>query len=473
MTNADQALLDQRAKKLDAKSVLRLAKRSPALARRALEGLSVYREGIEHAKYAVALAPLVLVPASWHPRASSLIEDALEAVLLAALQTKRRSLFERARERLLGARFVSTMSLQVTGGLIAEKKRRRNDALAILGVAIERSDASGTVFERTFELLATPGAVDVPHRAHVARWLALAEAKASKDPEIWTALARWACEKGELERSLAYLERAASHDALPSLASLKKKGGFAALGKDARFVSLLARTKPAVFGTGALRGVPLVDRCILHLSRTRGAPKRARPAVAARLEGPVLGRGVGLPPTLRRFLAYDLTFETLPAPKGGLKNTGGFGRNGSTPTFEPIAADVVVRRALEATFGVAYARLPIGGGDRKRLDAVIRTFEKARGRFFALPSAGDQQHYLYAGRADADGELPILGVEVDALCTKDTFELAELGIWVKYPSFDLFVAALGGCIDPPNARPEFAALCRRHLKKNPELRGLG
>jgi hypothetical protein len=460
--SASAKMLDESIGKMDGVSVARLAMSSPALARSVVSGLSVFDiDGKRQLAYVLALAPVVF------KHAPSNVE-ALESVLLAALRQRRFDLVARARTCLL-----KTSNPTVVWDLsYSASQLPTAEALALLSIALDRRDLprdpgqEQAVYMATFERLAGARPSARPKVSEIERWKARAELRAAKLPEIWLGLARWAGSCGDRGAALSALENAADSGVLPTRKDILKDKAFAKIRRDPRFLALGQSAKPVPFGKGGVRGVPLVDRCIAFLKKT----PRAKVAVGASeggLRGDALAPGVPLPPTLQRYLRHDLSFAMLPAlGRNVWKNTGGFGRSPNAPTFKPVDTQDVARSVLEVAFGRPLKRLNIPADDWARIREVCASL---RGRLFALPHMGDQQHYLYAGVPDSDGELPILGVEVEAALDKRGFQLADFAIWIKYPSFDLYLADMIELIEDPTSHREFKALCQRHRRKNPEL----
>jgi hypothetical protein len=146
------------------------------------------------------------------------------------------------------------------------------------------------------------------------------------------------------------------------------------------------------------RGVPLVERVIALLS----GPPAARPhRVSGSAPGPIVGATdaaldalesrlmVELPPTLRRFLAYDFTFASLGRRWQGRHR---FGRDPAAP-----APRITSVRKL------AEAKTELGWTDSRIRTKVVR-----------LPNLpGKAWTALYLGEARRDGELVLLGIDND------------------------------------------------------------
>jgi hypothetical protein len=455
-------MLEELSGNLEGAAVARLAMPSRQLAHAAIAGLSVH--GLydnRRIAYAVALAPVVFKHARNEP-------GPLQTVLLAALRAKKPSMVEQARKSLLRADYPRMIwKLCFTASQLPTA-----EALQLLAVAIDRKDLSKDsdqeqgVYRAFLERVAGAKPSERPKASDIKRCRARAEARAIQLPEIWLGLARWACVSGDREGALSALESAADRGVLPKLKDLQKDKSFARIRRDPRFLALGQSAKPFPFGKGGVRGIPLVERCITFLEKCP-RPKPAYGASEAALRGKELAPGVALPPTLHRFLQYDFALASLPTPGRNVwKNIGGFGRNPKAPVFKSVAMEEVARGALEAASGLPIKQLNVSTDDWSRIRKVC---EPLKGKLFALPYMGDQQHYLYAGGPDRDGELPILGVEVEASFDQKRLELVDFAIWIKYPGFDLFLADMIELIEDPTGHREFKALCQRHRRKNPEL----
>jgi hypothetical protein len=177
---------------------------------------------------------------------------------------------------------------------------------------------------------------------------------------------------------------------------------------------------PKAVGWG--RGEALVREVIAAL-RPKDVPT-PRPLSPRQLATLTLPGGRPLPPSLRAWLAFDTEwFFTSP----------------EAPMWREEKVSAILRRmwdlpddALEDELAEVDERFPAGG--------------------LLLPQSAKQQHILYLGQVDEDGEHPIVAFE-------DTPE----GAWVKFAGFDAFVATeLGhGKWKLPK---EHKRLCRDHAR---------
>jgi hypothetical protein len=87
---------------------------------------------------------------------------------------------------------------------------------------------------------------------------------------------------------------------------------------------------------------------------------------------------------------------------------------------------------------------------------------------------GEQSHYLYAGKADSESELPVLGFELEWQKQDRETVAAEIAVFLKYPSFDFLAADLLGLLDEMLARPaakkKLTRLMRRARSLNSAIR---
>jgi hypothetical protein len=157
-----------------------------------------------------------------------------------------------------------------------------------------------------------------------------------------------------------------------------------------------------------LRGAALVERVIDGLERP-GAERlpRTLPGPALPMPAPLLAElsfpdGKPLPPSLRRWLAYDASFVRLFVDP-------------RRPHFHPLG----FRQLLTQEFG--------GFGS----DDAWEVFDELLpGACYLLPGGSDARRFLYVGEADALGEYPVMCV--------DTHEVAF--VCVYSPGFDVWLA---------------------------------
>jgi hypothetical protein len=183
------------------------------------------------------------------------------------------------------------------------------------------------------------------------------------------------------------------------------------------------------------RGVALVERVIERVApHTRGIARGANAKALDLLESQIM---VELPPTLRRYLEFDLTFETFGSRWQGKRR---FGRDARAPRARVTS----VGKLAEAMTELGWASMRV----RKR---VIR-----------LPNLPEHPwNCLYLGEPRHDGELPILG-----MVNEETTVIPFL----RYTAFDLYLAEQAGLVD----LSETVRLddLDTTLSLNPELRSL-
>lgn len=181
------------------------------------------------------------------------------------------------------------------------------------------------------------------------------------------------------------------------------------------------------------RGVELVQRVIAHLKKrpSSHAAVGASPAALDALESKLM---VELPPTLRAFLEFDFTFDSLgPRFKGRHR----FGRDPSVP-----------RPKLTSVRKLAEAKTDLGWTESRLRSKVVR-----------LPNLpGHPWNALYLGEARRDGELVILGLD-----NEDT----NVRVFPRYTAFDLYLVEQCGFARLSEAQR--LEDLESHLALNPEL----
>ncbi|MFO0592254.1 MAG: SMI1/KNR4 family protein [Polyangiaceae bacterium] len=181
------------------------------------------------------------------------------------------------------------------------------------------------------------------------------------------------------------------------------------------------------------RGTALVQRVIAHLKKKPSGAKVAGASQAAldALESKLM---VELPPTLRAFLAYDFTFESLG------KRYRGKARFGKDPK-SPRPRMTSVRKLAEAMVDLGW------------------TDSRIRGKVVRLPNLRDQPwNALYLGEARRDGELLILGLDA---------EETNVHVFPRYTAFDLYIAEQAGLYQFTDSQRNDDL--DSHLALNPEL----
>ncbi|MBK8258564.1 MAG: SMI1/KNR4 family protein [Polyangiaceae bacterium] len=181
------------------------------------------------------------------------------------------------------------------------------------------------------------------------------------------------------------------------------------------------------------RGTELVQKVIAHLKKRAsgahvvGASQSALDALESKLM-------VELPPTLRTFLAYDFTFESLG------KKFKGKHRFGTDPR--------VPRPRMTSVRKLAEAMVELGWTDSRIKGKVIR-----------IPNVSTQPwNALYLGEARRDGELLILGLDAE-----DT----NVRVFPRYTAFDLYIAEQAGLYH--FTETQRTDDLESHIALNPEL----
>lgn len=164
------------------------------------------------------------------------------------------------------------------------------------------------------------------------------------------------------------------------------------------------------------RGIPFVERVIALLS---GPPSGRPHRVSGEPAGPIVGASeaaldaiesrlmVELPPTLRRFLAFDFTFASFGRRWQGRHR---FGKNPALP-----------QPRISSARKLAEARTELGWTDSRIKTKLIR-----------LPNLPKKPwNAIHLGEANRDGELMILGVDNDETSVR---------VYKRYTGFDLYLA---------------------------------
>jgi hypothetical protein len=186
------------------------------------------------------------------------------------------------------------------------------------------------------------------------------------------------------------------------------------------------------------RGIPLVEHVISVLQARHAEGRRSLDPVvgasASALDALESKLMVELPPTLRRYLAFDFHFSALGKAFHGAKR---FGLSASAP-----------RPRLTSVRKLADARTELGWTDSRIRTKLVR-----------LPNRpGRPWHALYLGEARRDGELAILGIDHD-----DTL----VRFWPAYTAFDLYIAEQSRILELTEAQR--LEDLESHLAQNPEL----
>jgi hypothetical protein len=183
------------------------------------------------------------------------------------------------------------------------------------------------------------------------------------------------------------------------------------------------------------RGVPLVERIIERLEpHVKGFVKGASPQALDALESRLM---VELPPTLRRFLAFDFTFASFGSRWRGQHR---FGRDAKNP-----------RPKFTSVGNMSEAMTELGWTSTRVKNRVIR-----------LPNLPEHPwNCLYLGEPRRDGELPMLGLVNDE---------TNVLVYLRYTAFDLYLVEQAGLADlSDSARLDDVDTT---LSLNPELSNL-
>jgi hypothetical protein len=197
-----------------------------------------------------------------------------------------------------------------------------------------------------------------------------------------------------------------------------------------------------------MHGAPLIERVIEQVGRhgwaTTDAPDITEPVPVPPevIAGLRLPGGRPLPPSLRRWLAFD----------GSWLAAIGWYDDPRHPVFEG--------RTLGEAAAYAY-------GESGPLVEMFTAFEALLPqRCFPLVGGSDSRRLLYAGEPDASGEYPVLVTDIDDMPY----------VAVMYPGLDVYLAELAGVIELDLAEytglidhEEYGARTREHAART----GLG
>lgn len=182
------------------------------------------------------------------------------------------------------------------------------------------------------------------------------------------------------------------------------------------------------------RGLPLVER-IIERVRPHVQTVGATPKQLDSLESKLM---VELPPTLRRYLEFDFTFESFGPRWQGRRR---FGEDATRPSPR-----------ITSVNKMAEAMTELGWTSTRLKHRVIR-----------LPNLPlHPWNCLYLGEARRDGELPILGMVHDE---------TNVVSFLRYTAFDLYLVEQSGLVEQ---LPEGIRLddVESMLALNPELTNL-
>jgi hypothetical protein len=182
------------------------------------------------------------------------------------------------------------------------------------------------------------------------------------------------------------------------------------------------------------RGVELVQRVIAQLKKRPpthavvGASQAALDALESKLM-------VELPPTLRTFLEFDFTFDSLGTRFKGRHR---FGKDAAAP-----------HPRMTSVRKLAEAKTDLGWTESRLRNKVVR-----------LPNiSGRPWNALYLGEARRDGELVILGLD-----NEDT----NVRVYPRYTAFDLYL--IDQCGLAKLSESQRLEDLESHVALNPELR---
>lgn len=195
------------------------------------------------------------------------------------------------------------------------------------------------------------------------------------------------------------------------------------------------RSAPRITAQGAALIDLVIDRvradhtCIAGFCGDR--PLQApEPLDAATLDRLTFPSGRPLPPSLRRWLAFDASW---------LRDLGWFGPGDGGLRFTPRAIDMIVRDEFDAPVSELGELGELG-------ENVAKTYQSMWGEFYAplsphlpecflLPGGSDSRRiYAVADQPDSLGEYPVLVVDTD--------DMPFLGL--MYPGFDVFMGDEAG-----------------------------
>lgn len=181
-----------------------------------------------------------------------------------------------------------------------------------------------------------------------------------------------------------------------------------------------------------LRGAELVERVIAYLSAARGRFQvlQPRPLAPALIDRLTFTDGAPLPPSLRRWLAFDTSW---------LKRATGL----------EVSHD---REQLDSAPLVDLAARQWSDEDTRAVFSVLSAALPARGAL--LDRDPTSLHTLYTGSPDPHGEYPVVSVDID--------ETPPL-VTIDHAGFDLWLAAMAGYPCRERARAAELTACRRRV----------
>lgn len=211
----------------------------------------------------------------------------------------------------------------------------------------------------------------------------------------------------------------------------------------------------------------LVDRCIEHLQKCKNAAKAA-PATPEMLNT-LRFDAKALPPSLKRYLAFDCTFQALFSEWGEFEKfvpiRGGNEWASITPEAEIIRwITLLAQKPANRLKLLDSASQPVS-------HSLQYLKQNLTGKLFCLPGMADQSHFIYVGNADDSGEYPILAFEMQGDLEDETPDAfwGELRVWIKYPNFGVFL--YDQLFDADCEPDEFTEQTEDICARNPELAG--
>ncbi len=215
--------------------------------------------------------------------------------------------------------------------------------------------------------------------------------------------------------------------------------------------------------------IGVVDVCIGELKKRENS-SQAKPLVTTARESLRLN-GMEPPPSLKRFLSFDFTFNTMCSKWGDFDNTEPMGKK--TPAeWQPVAPENEIELWIKS-----LANKPVKG--LKLLDEADELLSSPHGylnynltgKLFQLPNFGDQTHFLYVGKPDHFGEYPVLGFEMQGRMEEEEENsfYGLLSVWVKYPNFAVYL--YDQIFDVDINLDDFKIQAEEIYRNNPELRG--
>jgi ankyrin repeat protein len=165
---------------------------------------------------------------------------------------------------------------------------------------------------------------------------------------------------------------------------------------------MAAKKKPAQ------RGVALIEQVIARVEASKASAVEvsdARPIAPAALKKLAFSNGAPLPPSLRRWLAFDGAW---------LMRTFGWPDDLDTPVLQVSSVAKLVKDHLQSELWRAFSKLP------KPLPSA---------EAIALDAGSESMRFLFLGLPDDDGEYPVLNLDVDDMPVIG-FESAGFDTWL-------------------------------------------